>query len=243
MIHLECCKQHEDFMNERQNTSCLVCKELNTPCAEKLTMNQVKSLNRNRAEVLFKKGEVLCKQGAFASHIMYIREGLAKVYLENENKNFILKVKSPGYYLGLNSLFRGNVFTYSASAFIDTKVCMIDSDAFKNMILENAAFGAEIIKILNKSIMQTYDRLYNLTQKHLHGRLADIILCLAEHIYHDHNFQLEMTRKELGELSSMATESVIRILKEFKEEGIVILNGRSIEIHNPERLRQISELG
>lgn len=230
-------------MNARQKTSCMVCKELNKPCVEKLTMDEVEALNANRAEVSFKKGEVLCKQGAFASHIMYIREGLVKVYLENENKNLILKVKSPGYYIGLNSLFRGNVFTYSASAFIDTKVCMINSETFKDMILENATFGAEIIKILNKSIVQTYDRLYNLTQKHLHGRLADIILCLAEHIHHDHNFQMQITRKELGELSSMATESVIRILKEFKEEGIVTLNGRRIEIHNPERLRQISELG
>ena len=230
-------------MNERQKTSCMVCKELNRPCVEKLTMDQVETLNVNRAEVNFKKGEVLCKQGAFASHIMFIREGLVKVYLENENKNLILKVKSPGYYIGLNSLFRGNVFTYSASAFIDTKVCMIDSETFKNMILENATFGAEIIRILNKSIVQTYDRLYNLTQKHLHGRLADIILCLSEHIHHDHNFQMQITRKELGELASMATESVIRILKEFKEEGIVTLNGRRLEIHKPERLRQISELG
>ena len=230
-------------MNGRQRTSCLVCKELKNPCVENLTMDQVKTLDENRTDVTFKKGEVLCKQGAFASHIMYIREGLVKVYLENENKNLILKVKSPGYYIGLNSLFRGNVFTYSASAFIDTKVCMIDSEAFKNMILENPVFGAEIIKILNKSIVQTYDRLYNLTQKHLHGRLADIILCLAEHIHYDHNFQMQITRKELGELASMATESVIRILKEFKEEGIVTMNGRSIEIHNPERLKQISELG
>lgn len=230
-------------MNGRQKMSCMVCKELKKPCVEKLTMDQVETLNVNRAEVSFRKGEVLCKQGAFASHIMYIREGLVKVYLENDNKNLILKVKSPGYYIGLNSLFRGNVFTYSASAFIDTKVCMIDSETFKNMILENATFGAEIIRILNKSIVQTYDRLYNLTQKHLHGRLADIILCLAEHVHHDHNFQMQITRKELGELASMATESVIRILKEFKEEGIVTLNGRKLEIHNPERLRQISELG
>lgn len=231
------------MMNGRQNSNCLVCKRQNNPCVEKLTLDQVEKLEGNRATVNFKKGEVLCKQGAFASHIMYIKEGLVKVYLENDNKNLILKVKSPGYYIGLNSLFRDNVFTYSASAFIDTKVCMIDSEAFKSMILDNPAFGAEIIRILNNSIVQTYDRLYNLTQKHLHGRLADIILCLADHIHHDTKFQMQITRKELGELSSMATESVIRILKEFKDEGIVTLNGKRLEIHKPERLKQISEKG
>jgi len=232
------------FMEERYSSvNCLLCRKEGKVCASALTTEQAKELNKHRAEVTFKKGEVMCKQGGIASHVMFIREGLVKVYLEKGKKNLILRIKSGGTYVGLSSMFGSNIFNYSASAFVDTKVCMIEMEAFQKMVEENAAFGIEIIKILNKSLMQGYDRLYLLTQKNLHGRLADILICLSKKVYQKHQFKLQVTRKELGDLSSMATESVVRILKDFKDEGIIEIQGKTIEIKNVERLERISDLG
>jgi len=232
------------FMEERYSAmNCLMCRKEGQVCAEKLTVEQAMTLNKHRAEVTFKKGEVLCKQGGIASHVIFIREGLVKVYLEKGKKNLILRVKAGGTYVGLSSMFGSNSFNYSASAFVDTKVCMIEMEAFQKMIEENAAFGVEIIKILNQSLMQGYDRLYQLTQKNLHGRLDDILICLSKKVYDRKQFKLQATRRELGELSSMATESVVRILKDFKDEGLVVLEGKTIEIIDLERLERISELG
>jgi CRP/FNR family transcriptional regulator len=220
-----------------------MCRREGKTCASKLTIDQAKILNNHRAEVTFKKGEVLCKQGGIASHVMFIREGLVKVYLEQGKKNLILRIKSGGTYVGLSSMFGQNGFNYSASAFMDTKVCMIDMDAFERFVEENSQFGIEIMKELNKSLKQGYDRLYQLTQKNLHGRLADIIICLSQKVHHKDKFTLQITRRELGELSSMATESVVRILRDFKEEGLLDLKGKTIEIKDVDRLQRISDLG
>jgi len=231
------------MINQNSESNCLICRREGKICASKLTIDQAKILNNHRAEVTFKKGEVLCKQGGIASHVMFIREGLVKVYLEQGKKDLILRIKSGGTYVGLSSMFGNNVFNYSASAFMDTKVCMIDMDAFERFVEENSKFGIEIMKELNKSLMQGYDRLYQLTQKNLHGRLADIIICLSRKVHHTEAFTLQITRKELGELSSMATESVVRILRDFKEEGLLELKGKTIVIKDIKRLERISELG
>lgn len=231
------------MVNQNTDSGCLMCRREGKTCASKLTIDQAKILNKHRAEVTFKKGEVLCKQGGIASHVMFIREGLVKVYLEQGKKNLILRIKSGGTYVGLSSMFGKSVFNYSASAFMDTKVCMIDMDAFERFVEENSQFGIEIMKELNKSLKQGYDRLYQLTQKNLHGRLADIIICLSQKVHHTDKFTLQITRRELGELSSMATESVVRILRDFKEEGLLDLKGKTIEIKDVDRLQRISDLG
>lgn len=231
------------MLDENTKSDCLICRKEGQVCAASLTIDQAKQLNNHRAEVTFKKGEVLCKQGGIASHVMFIREGLVKVYLEKGKKDLILRIKAGGTYVGLSSMFGTTVFNYSASAFMDTKVCMIEMEAFQQLVYNNNQFAATIIKILNQSLKQGYDRLYQLTQKNLHGRLADILICLSQKVYSTNEFRLQVTRKELGELSSMATESVVRILKDFKDEGLLDLKGKIIEIKDFDRLQRISDLG
>ncbi|MCF8301947.1 MAG: Crp/Fnr family transcriptional regulator [Bacteroidales bacterium] len=224
-------------------SNCLECSENGHACLKNLATDQLKIVDKARTEVTFKKGEILFKQGAFASQIMFIRKGLVKIYLENTSRDLILKIVPEGNYLGLSSLFGKNVFHYTAAAYEPTSVCMIERETFNQMILENATFGAEIIKTLNDETIQSYDRLYSLTRKQLHGRLADILLCLANTIYKNDKFKIPISRKDLADLTSMATESVIRILKDFRNEGILSLSGKTLEIHDKDRLQKISRIG
>ena len=73
--------------------------------------------------------------------------------------------------------------------------------------------------------------------------MADILLCLAERIFKKEEFELNLSRKELAELTGMSTESVIRMLKKFKDDGIIELTGKRIKIANYDLLRKISEYG
>ena len=91
--------------------------------------------------------------------------------------------------------------------------------------------------------MQIYGRFYCLTYKQSYGRLADILLCLTDRIYKSRKFELLMTRKELAELTSIATENLSRILKKFREENIIEIDGKIFTVTNYDRLKQISENG
>ena len=100
----------------------------------------------------YSAGENICKQGTFASHIMVLNEGLAKIYKEGGNDTLILKILPAVNIIGLNTLFDGNnVFQYSAMAYLSSKVQMIEMNAFKQLINTNAKFAAKIISMLSRN--------------------------------------------------------------------------------------------
>jgi CRP/FNR family transcriptional regulator len=213
-------------------------------CFDTLSEEEKEIVRKNQIDINYRKGEIICKQGSFASHIMYLREGLAKIYLEGKPKNLIIKIAPSNQLIGLPSLFDGNnTFLYSSMTYLDSKVSLIDINVFKQLLRRNANFASEVINILNENTVQTYSRFFCLTRKQLHGRLADIIICLSQRIFKAETFDLAISRSDLAELTGMSTESVIRIIKDFKDDKIIQVSGKNIKILDYDKLRKISEVG
>lgn len=228
-------------MNNYENTCANFVHQ--SPCFDQLTEQEIEMVEKNQVRVVYKKGETICKQGSFASHIMFLEEGLVKIYLEGNPRNLILTITPSNHLIGLPSIYEGNnTFLYSVSTYIDSKVRLIDVNVFKQLIRQNANFAAKIINVLNENTAQVYGRFFCLTRKQLHGRMADILLCLSDRIFKSREFNLPLSRNDLGELASMSTESVIRIIKEFKDDELIKVNGKFIEILNHEKMMKISEL-
>lgn len=214
-----------------------------TPLFRKLNEDELETLNRNRIQLSFKKGEIINKQGAFASNIFFIIKGITKTYIENGNSNLIISIVPAGSLIGLQSLSVDNVFHYSTKALVDTDIYSYDINVIKNLMNQNALFSTEIVDIVNNNMVMLYDRFFSLSQKQLHGRLADILLCLSHKIYKSLDFELCMSRKDLAELTGMSTESAIRILKDFKDDFILDISGKRMKILDLEKLKRISATG
>lgn len=211
---------------------------------ELLTTEEKALIDEHSVSLIFKKGETVCKQGAFASHIFFLEEGLVKVYLEEKNKNLILNLATSKNLLALTSIFEGNnKLPYSITTYTDSRIRMIDIQIFKQLLKQNAAFSYRIINILNESTAQIYGRFFSLTQKQLHGRLSDILLCISTKIFKTKTFELPLSRADLGDLTGMSTESVIRMMKEFKDDGLIDMQCKNIELLDIPRLERISEFG
>ena len=233
----------ENMTNSKIINSCTVGKN-EMCCFEELSDIEQQMIEDNMVEVEFEKGETICKQGAFASHIAVLDEGLAKIYKEGGNDTLILKILPAVNIIGLSVLFDGNnVFHYSAMAYLKSKVRMIEINTFKQLINTNAKFASKIISLLSENTVTTHGRFFCLTKKQTYGRFADILLCLSQRIYKTDNFPLQLSRKELAELSSMSVESITRILTKFKDDGLITVGQDFIEILNPERLNKISQNG
>lgn len=209
-----------------------------------LTLEEAELIDKNSIEVKYKKGETICKCGTIAPHIIHLKKGLAKIYLEGLNNSLILKIIPPGKLIGLTSILDGNnIFSYSAQVYEDSVATLIDIKVFRTIITQNAKFAASVIDILCENSLQTFGRFFCLTHKQLYGRMADILLCLAERIFNLTEFDLNLSRKELAELTGMSTESVIRMLKKFKDDGIIEMTGKKLKIIDYNLLKKISEYG
>jgi len=213
-------------------------------CFDLLTTEEYELLRSKMLIVNYKAGETICKQGTFASHIMILREGLVKLFMESSGENLVLQILPPNNLIGLTSCFDNNhLFFYSVQAYQDSTIQMIDMGVFMQVLNSNAKFATKMLSFLAEQSVITYGRFFCLTQKQTYGRFADVLLCLANRIYKNTRFPLQLSRKELAELSGMSVESIARILTRFKSEGLIEVTSDYVEIIDVHKLNEISLKG
>jgi CRP/FNR family transcriptional regulator len=229
--------------NSTGTTSCTISSH-QCRCFELLSPEDQKFLEDNSVRVRYRKKEIICKQGSFVSHIMHIEKGLAKVFIDNGKNTLVLKIIPSGNLLGLTSISEEfNTYQYSAMAYLDTEIRQIDIAVFRILVGRNPAFAREVIDILSSNNVQITGRFFCLTHKQSFGRMADILLCLSDRIFKTAEFELPLSRQDLAELSGMSSETVIRTLKKFDEDGLIRMEGKNFSVLDYERLRRISETG
>lgn len=213
-------------------------------CFDFLTAEEKKQLENNRITVHYRKGETLIKQGTSVNHILFLKEGLAKIYLEGSKKDLILKLIPSRRFIGLPGLqCKDDLYSYSSAVYVDSSVDLIDKDFFLSLIKNNSDFAMSIISALNEATATSYRRIYSLTSKHIYGKVADLLICLSENVFLSKKFQVPISRKDFSELLGISLESVIRVFKEFKEDKLVNISGTHFELLDLKGLKKISLYG
>ncbi len=214
------------------------------PKGDILTDEQINQLKINGKSVQFKKKDVIFRQNTFTSHIMFVEEGLIKLFRDGgSDKSIILKIATPGYFLGLISIFGNETFQYSATAIEDSKVFFIDINTFSSILENNGKYSIFLLKEICKDSLNIFERTISQYQKQLPGKIADIILYFAEQIYNSYTFVFPLTRNELAELTGTTKESFIRTLSEFKNDKIIELDGKYVKINSIEIVKTLSKIG
>jgi CRP/FNR family transcriptional regulator len=225
-----------------QSHSCVDCNCKNS-IFHALSATELELVNNNRYEVSFKAGEMMFKQGTPSPHFLCLTTGLAKLYIEGYGKNLILSLVKPVEYILGPGIYVDNRHHYSASAVEDSTACLVDVTTFKQMIRKNSEFADEFIRRISLMTIFNFEQFVSLTQKQMNGRIADALFYLSDQIYGSNPFEMSISRQDLADLSGMSKESAIRILKEFKDEGILSADGNLLHILNPQQLKKISETG
>lgn len=196
----------------------------------------------NRVE--FKKGEVIFRQNTRTSHIMFIKDGFLKIYKEDRNgKVLILKLLRPGDFVGLMSVFGSDIHQYSAAAVDTAEVYYIDINIITRLLKQNGKLATFLLNKVSEMGLFIFQRFMDYYQKQLPGRVADVLLYFSEEIYNKDKFSLPLTRRELAELAGTTKESFIRTLTEFKNDRIIHLDGKSVEIKSVKILKKLSQFG
>lgn len=209
-----------------------------------LTKDELQKVNEKRYEVQFNSGETIIKQGTSFTHVVCITSGLVRIYIEGYNKkNFILRLVRPGEIIGSPGMWIDNRNHFTVTAVEDTTACFIEAITFQEAIMSNNNFAVEMLKRSNMRDIRHFDLFISLTQKQMPGRVADTILYLNKEIYKTNPMYLTVTRQDMADLSAITKESLIRILKEFKDAGFISINGNELKILNEKVLLNISENG
>jgi len=209
----------------------------------KLSNSDIENIQNNCLIVNFKRGENICKQGTEVTHALYLAKGSVKIYVEGNNKNLILEIINKSKYIGLQSLFGDKFYNYTITALEDSQICMINSKIILNLAQSNVGYLFELTRTISESANYVFKKIVDINQKQLRGRMADVLLYFSEEIFKTSSFELKLSRRELAEYSSMSMENAVRVLNEYKRDGIIGIEGKVFTIIQPEILRKISELG
>lgn len=231
-----------EFFN-RSSQSCHDCQCMSSLFCL-LNREELELVNSNKIHVNFKAGETIKKQGTFMSHVLSVNSGLAKLYIEGlEGRSAILRIVKPTSFIGGPGIYFDQRHHFTVTALIDSSVCFIDLQVFKNILSGNQAFAEEFLKDFSNDVLNIYNRLIFLTQKQMPGRMADALLYLYDEIFHLLKFPMILTRFDLADLSAMSRESAVKILRDFQKEELLRISDHEIELLDEEALRKISRIG
>ncbi len=218
--------------------------EIQAPCFQKMSVEEKELIKRKKTTVLFRKGENLTKQGAFASYILFIVDGLVKQYVEGDaTHNFNIRLLLSGEFIGLPVVFDKGTFYCSSVAVKDTTAFLIEKDAIESVIKHNGEFAFQIIRRYSQQDTNLYQIIRNMMYKQMNGRLADALLYLSSDTFKTENVFQYLSRRDIAEFAGLSTESTVKLLKTFEKDELIVLREKNILIKNREMLSEISRRG
>lgn len=208
-----------------------------------LNNEELATLNDKRMEVAFKKGEIIYKQGTPLTHIVVVHTGFGKIYKEHPNgKNLIFAYTKPNYLNGGVGIFLDQRHHSSLMAVTECKACFIEINDFKTIFKNNPEFMTAYLKEYSKMVQHVHNQFSLLTQKNMEGRIAESLLYLKEQIFVN-GLEVNLPKQDFADLTAMTKESAIRVLKQFKNDGLIEIENQTIRVLNEKSLEQIAMHG
>jgi CRP/FNR family transcriptional regulator len=234
------------MISKRQIEGCEDCQNcLNkAPYFQILSQEELEVVNRDRYSVRYKAGETILKQGTSATHVLSLIDGIVKIYIEGMvDRNLLLSLQKPWALLGGPGMHTDQKVHYSVTALTDVSICFLDLNNFNQVMGNNFRFANQLIQHISKHTVILFDKMVSLTQKQMHGRMADGLIYLSENFFEKDSFKLYLSRQDIADLTAMSKDSAIRILKDFERDGIISMNGNNLSVLDRRQLHDISQKG
>lgn len=186
----------------------------------------------------FKKSQPLFLEGSFPRGVFCLNQGKVKIFARgDEGKEQIIHIAKEGEIIGFRAMFSGESYKVSATALEESNICFIAKDDFLNMFDSNPTLRNGIMRELSKELGDRAIFITNMAQKSVRERLAFSLLLLDD-VYSGE--EINLTREDMANFVGTATETLIRLLKDFKEEGIIEIHTRKLEIMDRDKLEKIA---
>ncbi len=198
-----------------------------------------------------KEEEMIFKEGEAAKGLYYVHSGCVKVVVNRAHargrtttNEYVTKLVSPGEYFGYKSLVKGSPTASHAKAVKSTVLWLYP----RELIQVAVAQASPLIKLLLNQAVNDLESFETISQLHylasVQERIAYQLVLLADRFGvqtpNGISLNLKLTRNEFAQLASTINESLSRHLTEFKNEGLIDLNGKEIIIKNREGLMKRS---
>jgi len=206
------------------------------------TIEDLKKISSVHDIRVYKKKESIYKEDGVPRGIYFLNKGKVKTSRSHETgKDFITGLFKNGDFFGYLALMEDGTYTDSAEAMEDSEISFIPKEDFLSLIYKNAEVSKKFIKMLSDNLGEKEQQLVKLAYNSVRKRVAEALITLNNRYKTDHetHFSMKISREDIANLSGTATETTIRTLSDFKSEGLIDINGRTITILTLDKLERM----
>ena len=231
--------------DEPFDLSCDSCTIRTHPLFRHLVEQELQEIMLNKITETYKRGSVVYQEGNRMKGFCCVQSGIIKIYQTGfDGKEQIIRFAKPGDIIGYRSVVSNEPACTTTEVIEEAVLCHIPTEILLNLVKTNGNFAVELMKLTCKELGEANSYITDIAQKTVKERLAEILIHLDDEFGVDSQgvLKISLTREELSNIVGTATESIIRLLSEFKSQAYIEINGRKIKILDKPGLKHIANI-
>jgi DNA-binding response OmpR family regulator len=202
---------------------------------------QVLKLNdlcKDKKAKTYKKKSDVFSEGDTPANIYFVVSGNVKAFKAHQDgKELITNIYNANDFFGFEPLLEGNVYQETATAMQDTELITIPKHDFLTLLHSHPDVSTGFISLLCKKVADKEKQLLHLAYNSVRQRTAEALLKVMR--LKDAKENIQISRDDLSKIVGTASESVIRVLSDFKDEGLIEIDGGKIKVTKPGQLEKV----
>ncbi|MEE9171714.1 MAG: Crp/Fnr family transcriptional regulator [candidate division NC10 bacterium] len=228
-----------------QTNHCSACEAKQTCLlTSQLSPEEVEATKGIRHVRGYRARQTLYHEGMPALGIHILCSGRVKLSrADNDGRQQILRIVGPGDICGEEALLEGTPYTNTAEALESCQSAFVRRETFLDLLQSRNQILLPLLQHICQVLIETQIRFTRVALGDARARMAAQLLELADRYGRPGpngiTLHLALRRSELAALVGLSPETAMRLLSEFKREGLLDIQGRRLTLKSPERLRAL----
>jgi DNA-binding response OmpR family regulator len=198
----------------------------------------INDLGKDKKVKTFKKKTEIYSEGDMPLNVYFVKSGNVKTFKSHpDGKELIINLYTANDFFGFEPILENENYRESAVAMQDSELVTIPRHDFMLMIQSHPDVSKSFINLLCKKVAEREAQLLNLAYNSVRQRTAEALL--KSETLKDSKSVIAISRDDLAKMVGTASESVIRVLSDFKDEGLIEIETGKIKIVQRGKLEKV----
>ncbi len=194
-------------------------------------------------KINYPKGQIIFASGEYAGLAYLVETGWVKIYrLAADGRKITVAIRHPGELVGLAETLCNSRRSCFAEAMNEVDLVVLKRDSLLDLLRSNPRLALKVAEVLGGRLREAQATIHEMVSWPVHGRLALLLLKLAERSGVDTGngieLNLRLTHEEIACMIGTSRPTVTSIFNSLKSEKAILMKGRDIKIIYPEKIKK-----
>ena len=192
----------------------------------------------------FSNKQIIYVENDEPAYLYFVKKGQIKTYKRaKDGRELSSTLYNDGDFFGYQSLCQSSSYTDNAATLSDSELILIAKADFLDDLLNHQEIATAFISLLSGSVQEKEEQMLRLAYYSVRKRVADALIQVAQKFGEPNSDTcvLKISRDDLAALVGTASETVSRMLADFKDEKLIEKKGNAIHILSIAKLRNVKQ--